>query len=64
MSDPKNIRSAIQCTYCGDEIEKVYRHDYQQCRCERLAVDGGKAYQKRVTDGYYVELTAFENEGK
>lgn len=37
-----------QCLICGDEIESKGRHDYVECSCGNLAVDGGKDYMRRV----------------
>ncbi len=43
----KIIRNAIRCNHCGDVIESTYRHDYVQCSCGKVAVDGGKDYLRR-----------------
>jgi DNA-directed RNA polymerase subunit N (RpoN/RPB10) len=43
----KIIRNAIRCNHCGDVIESTYRHDYVQCSCGRVAVDGGNDYLRR-----------------
>lgn len=37
----KLIRNAIKCKRCGDIIESKSRHDFKQCSCKYVAVDGG-----------------------
>ena len=44
----KLIRNAIRCNNCGDVIESKSRHDFAECSCGRVAVDGGLDYQRRV----------------
>ena len=41
------VRNAIRCNFCGEIIESKYRHDYKECSCGRVAVDGGKDYLRR-----------------
>lgn len=36
-----------KCARCGDVIESTYVHDYVQCSCGAISVDGGHAYCKR-----------------
>jgi hypothetical protein len=38
------IRSRAQCLSCGDVVESVHRHDFVQCRCGALFLDGGTSY--------------------
>ena len=59
----KIIVNKIKCKKCGDVIESTYRHDFKFCKCGAVAVDGGKAYLRRV--GYeedYEELSEVEKE--
>lgn len=42
------IRNSVKCAGCGDEIESTHRHDFKWCSCKNIAVDGGKAYLRRV----------------
>lgn len=42
----KASRNAGKCALCGDEIESTYRHDFKQCSCGNLFVDGGYDYQR------------------
>lgn len=41
------IRNSARCTKCGDEIESKHRHDFRQCRCGSIFVDGGHDYLRR-----------------
>ena len=47
----KIIRNAIRCNHCGDVIESTYRHNYVQCSCGKVAVDGGTDYLRRSYSG-------------
>ena len=47
----KIIRNAIRCNQCGDVIESTYRHEYVQCSCGKVAVDGGHYYLRRSYSG-------------
>lgn len=42
------IRNAIRCKKCGDIIESLTRHDFEECSCGAVAVDGGRSYLRRV----------------
>jgi hypothetical protein len=44
------IHNRIACRICGDIIESKHRHDFVWCKCESVAVDGGKDYLKRCGD--------------
>jgi hypothetical protein len=41
------IKNAARCGYCEDTIESTHRHDFVQCSCENIFVDGGKDYLRR-----------------
>ena len=43
----KIIENKAKCLKCGDIIESIDRHDYVQCSCGNISVDGGKDYLKR-----------------
>ena len=45
--EKKIIHNIIKCNHCGDIIESNYRHDFKQCSCQRVAVDGGHDYLRR-----------------
>jgi len=36
-----------QCLLCGDVIESKHRHDFVECKCGNVFVDGGKDYLRR-----------------
>jgi len=40
------INGAV-CKSCGDFIRSKNRHDYKQCSCGKVIVDGGSWYCKR-----------------
>ena len=49
------VKNAIKCAHCGAEIESRHRHDFVTHSCDGLedgfiAVDGGRAYLRRVGD--------------
>lgn len=56
---PRIIRNAVRCKTCEDVIESTYRHDFKQCSCGRVAVDGGHDYLRRAFayEGCYEELS-------
>ena len=62
----KIIENKIKCSFCGDIIESVHRHDYKECKCGKVSVDGGKDYLRRsFPSGYqpeesYTDLSTFE----
>jgi hypothetical protein len=41
-----NTKNAGICGLCGEEIESKFRHDFRQCGCGNLFVDGGQDYQR------------------
>ena len=44
----KIIRNRIKCKKCGDIIESKSVHDFVECKCGAVAVDGGHEYLRRV----------------
>lgn len=44
------IRNAARCTRCSTTIESKYVHDFKQCLCGAIFVDGGKDYARRGGD--------------
>jgi len=50
----KIIRNSAKCFACNEEVESKHRHDFRWCKCQNIAVDGGKDYCKR----------SFANKGK
>ena len=37
-------RRVVCCMLCGSIIYSFHRHDYKECSCGNVAVDGGKDY--------------------
>ena len=55
-------RNRIKCVSCKQIIESVYRHDFVQCKCGKIAVDGGKDYLRRLGErNEYIELSEIED---
>jgi len=44
---PKIIHNRVKCVKCGDIIESKTRHDFVECSCRSIFVDGGKDYLRR-----------------
>ena len=44
----KITTNKIKCKKCGDIIESIHVHDFKYCKCGAVAVDGGKAYLRRL----------------
>jgi hypothetical protein len=44
------VQNAVTCLGCGDFIVSKHRHDYVECTCGAIAVDGGQEYLRRVGD--------------
>ena len=40
------IRNAAKCNKCGDVIQSVSRHDFVECECGSIFVDGGNEYMR------------------
>jgi len=40
----KILKNKAQCNKCKDIIESKYRHDFVQCKCGAIFVDGGLDY--------------------
>ena len=65
MGKRRIVRNAIRCNNCGDVIESTYVHDFVQCSCGRVFVDGGHDYLRRgYTDSTddYTELSEYADE--
>ena len=48
MKNAKIIRNRAQCNLCKDIIESTFRHDFVNCKCGAIYVDGGHDYLRRV----------------
>ncbi len=52
------IVNKIKCKKCGDVIESKHLNDFKWCKCNSIAVDGGKDYLKRIGNlNSYIELS-------
>lgn len=57
------MRNWAKCRGCGDVVESKFRHDFVECKCGAIAVDGGNSYCRRVGEpGMFIELDAAGNE--
>lgn len=50
------IRNIAKCKKCGDIIESKHRHDFVQCSCGAIFVDGGHDYIRRGGDQFDEEF--------
>lgn len=50
------IRNIAKCKKCGDIIESKHRHDYVECSCGAIFVDGGHDYIRRGGDQFDEEF--------
>jgi len=46
------LSNQIRCQLCGDEPYSAHRHDYKECKCGAVAVDGGMSYLRRSGTEY------------
>ena len=42
------VQNAASCNGCGDFIVSKHRHDFVECTCGAIAVDGGQEYLRRI----------------
>ena len=58
-------KNVIKCIKCEDVIESKTVHDYVECSCGSVAVDGGHSYLKRsaVSMDSYIELSEVVEDG-
>ena len=40
--------NVVRCRKCGDSPRSFWRHDYKQCECGAVAVDGGSDYSRII----------------
>lgn len=59
------IKNAIKCVHCGDVIESKYTHDFVQCSCGMVYVDGGRSYLRRgfQQPDDYIEMSVTKEDG-
>lgn len=52
------VQNAVICNKCDDFIVSKHRHDFVECKCGNIAVDGGQEYLRRVgTMKSYVDMS-------
>ena len=44
------MRNRARCLLCGDVIESKHRHDFVECHCYAIFVDGGRDYWRAGGD--------------
>lgn len=40
------MRNRAKCRLCGEVLESFHRHDYVECKCKEISIDGGADYFK------------------
>ncbi|NBX50551.1 hypothetical protein EBT25_11595 [bacterium] len=45
------IQNAVTCNKCDDDIFSAHRHDFCECKCGNIFVDGGQEYLRRGGPG-------------
>ena len=57
------LSNQIECLKCGDKPFSAATHDYKECKCGAVAVDGGMSYIRRTGDPLdYKELSISMND--
>ena len=55
------IQNAVSCNKCDDFIFSAHRHDFRECKCGNIFVDGGQEYLRRggkaLEDGSYTDMS-------
>lgn len=41
------VSNSIKCKKCGDKIFSTHVHDFKNCKCGEVFVDGGTSYLRR-----------------
>lgn len=64
MDDRKIICNRAKCAHCGDIIVSRYVHDYVECSCKKISVDGGTHYLRRSyeKESYVIEMNVFADD--
>lgn len=64
MTNKRITVNKIKCLTCQDVIESKHRHDYKDCKCGAVGVDGGLSYLRRLWDkgAGYEELSEYADE--
>lgn len=55
------IQNAVICNKCDDLIFSAHRHDFRECKCGNIFIDGGQEYLRRggkaLEDGSYIDMS-------
>lgn len=55
------IQNAVICNKCDEFIFSAHRHDFCQCKCGNIFVDGGQEYLRRggkgISDRSYTDMS-------
>ena len=55
------IQNAVICNKCDEFIFSAHRHDFRECKCGNIFVDGGQEYLRRggkaLEDGSYIDMS-------
>jgi len=41
-----NKRNRLQCSLCNDILESEFTHDFKNCSCGNMYIDGGSSYRR------------------
>lgn len=60
------LKNSAQCLNCGYILISVFRHDFKECSCKNLFVDGGFDYIRRgvKNETQFVELSIVQTKGE
>lgn len=60
----KIIHNRAKCLKCGDVIESKYRHDWVQCSCGEIFIDGGIDYCRAGANDFknFQDMSEYEEE--
>lgn len=58
----KILANRAKCLQCNDIIESRSRHDFVECSCGEIFVDGGREYIRRGAKNFenLVDLSVFD----
>ena len=61
--DRRLLVNKAQCGECGDIIESTSVHDFVECKCHQMFVDGGREYQRFGFESYrdFIDLSEYED---
>lgn len=52
--------NAIICPYCKDTIYSRAVHDFHYCSCGKVAIDGGREYERAIYKDIFPERIEIE----